>query len=563
MILAVGALAEARAEEISTAPGTPAEGSGGLAGGATHGAFELRIRHYDEDRTLPLFPDRDEVFDYQEAVSRLSLVGGNDTLSLGLQGDAAALFSNAYRLDGELVVERDLYGEGLRSLDRDLFFTLEKLTLRSRGRLGTVELGDSYTAVGRGIALNLVKNTDIDIDTSLRGARADVAAGAFQVVAATGLANPQQVRLENPNVGMLPDLPHVVSAVRADLFDPVRAGVHGVVYQFARDVDPTGAFLGSWGREVDAGVVGAGVGGTVAGLDVSVEADYFGYAAEEIPVDDGYAVYGSMGAYPGPVSLLLEVKRYRDTEWVNSLAAAGGYEMAVGPSLEYERAITEDSSAAVNSNDAYGARLRADLSAGAPGSILSPYLSLAAFRDEDLGGLHFNEEPETIVHPVGGVLWVAGEVHLIANAGWRREIRDGAPADNVGDDALHLDASLAVPVAGPVSIELSPSVLKHHWGQNPIQQEDFLDASGALAIKVGSPLAVILYADYSDNPLVSSTGNVDEDVYGAVEVQWMPNSATTLKAFYGAYRAGIRCAGGQCRSLPGFDGGRLALSTNF
>lgn len=74
---------------------------------------------------------------------------------------------------------------------------------------------------------------------------------------------------------------------------------------------------------------------------------------------------------------------------------------------------------------------------------------------------------------------------------------------------------------------------------------------------------MILYADYSDNPLVSSTGNVDEDVYGAVEVQWMPNSATTLKAFYGAYRAGIRCAGGQCRSLPGFDGGRLALSTNF
>jgi hypothetical protein len=523
----------------------------------------MRIRHYDEDRTLPSFPDRDEVFDYEEAVTRLSLAGGNDKLTIGLQGDAVALFSNAYRLDGDLVYERDLYGEGLVSPDRDLFFTLEKLVLRSRGGLGVLEIGDSYTALGRGIALNLAKNTEIDIDTSLRGVRAEVSAGSVQVALASGLANPQQVRLENPNVGMKADLPHAVTALRADLFDPVQVGIHGVMYQFSRQVDPSTAVGATWMQPVDAGAVGAGVSGTVAGLDLGVEADGFAYAADEIPVESGYGLYGSVGAYPGPVSLLLELKRYKDAEWVNSLASAGGYEMATGPSLEYERAITEDSSAALNSNDAYGARLRADLSAGAPGSILAPYLSVAATRDEDLGGLHFNASPETIVHPVAGVLWVAGEVHLVANGGWRRELRDEAPADNPGDDALHVDASLTLPVAGPVSVEVAPSVLRHHWGQNPIQQEDFLDASGALAVKVGAPFALILYADYSDNPLVKSTGNLADDTYGAVEVQWMPSSATTVKAFYGAYRAGIRCAGGQCRSLPGFDGARLSLSTNF
>ena len=31
--------------------------------------------------------------------------------------------------------------------------------------------GDTYASFGRGIALNLVKNTNIDIDTSLRGAK--------------------------------------------------------------------------------------------------------------------------------------------------------------------------------------------------------------------------------------------------------------------------------------------------------------------------------------------------------------------------------------------------------
>ena len=62
---------------------------------------------------------------------------------------------------------------------------------------------------------------------------------------------------------------------------------------------------------------------------------------------------------------------------------------------------------------------------------------------------------------------------------------------------------------------------------------------------------------------MASTGNLGEDLYGAVELQWKPQPATTLKAFYGAYRAGIRCAGGQCRQLPGFNGAKVALTTTF
>jgi len=52
-------------------------------------------------------------------------------------------------------------------------------------------------------------------------------------------------------------------------------------------------------------------------------------------------------------------------------------------------------------------------------------------------------------------------------------------------------------------------------------------------------------------------------VYGAGEVQYKPNSALTLSAFAGAYKAGIRCSGGQCRALPGFDGARFTLSGTF
>ena len=32
-----------------------------------------------------------------------------------------------------------------------------------------------------------------------------------------------------------------------------------------------------------------------------------------------------------------------------------------------------------------------------------------------------------------------------------------------------------------------------------------------------------------------------------------------LKAFYGAYKSGIRCAGGQCKQLPAFEGARASV----
>jgi hypothetical protein len=63
--------------------------------------------------------------------------------------------------------------------------------------------------------------------------------------------------------------------------------------------------------------------------------------------------------------------------------------------------------------------------------------------------------------------------------------------------------------------------------------------------------------------LIQSEGNLDDNLYGAFEVQHQPSSNVTLKAFYGAYKAGIRCSGGQCRSLPGFEGARVSVNGVF
>jgi hypothetical protein len=302
---------------------------------------------------------------------------------------------------------------------------------------------------------------------------------------------------------------------------------------------------------------------SVGPLDLAAEVDWIGYGAAEVPVDHGYAAYASATAYPGRASVLVEGKLYRDVEFLNQFSSSEGYELAAGPSLEYERAITEDSSATLNSNDVAGGRARVDLNFGSASAVLTPYVSILALRDNDLGGVHFNDTPETVVHGVGGLTFVRGELHLVANAGYRADLRDEAPTDNFGDTTAHADVALTLPVTEGLAIEFAPTVLRYHWGENPVQQKDYTDLSSTVAFKIGAPWIVLLYTDFSDNELINSTGNLSEDVYGAAEVQWQPTSSTVVKVFYGAYRSGIRCAGGQCRTLPGFSGARASFTANF
>ena len=107
---------------------------------------------------------------------------------------------------------------------------------------------------------------------------------------------------------------------------------------------------------------------------------------------------------------------------------------------------------------------------------------------------------------------------------------------------------------------------KFEWGVNEQQQEDFLEMANALAWHHGEKWIFVFYQDWTDNPLVQSEGNltfIGENVYGALEAQYKPSGNITYKAFYGAYKAGIRCSGGQCRSLPGFEGARVSVSGVF
>src|SRR6185436_11639542 len=138
---------------------------------------------------------------------------------------------------------------------------------------------------------------------------------------------------------------------------PANLGAHAVAWDFVQTSGWKGVSdLGS--PDVVASGATAELSG-VLGLDTYLEGDGFYYLTERSGgnTDPGYALYGSTTAYLGPTTWQLEGKRYKNTEHMNTVTGTDSYRIAVPPTLEYERVITEDSGAAVASNDIVGGRL--------------------------------------------------------------------------------------------------------------------------------------------------------------------------------------------------------------
>ena len=542
-------------------------GTGTLASSTLTVLNDVEVRYWQVPDRLEGFEDR-AVLNYVEQVSRTNLLLSKPGLSVGLQVDQVALFANRYYLDDELFHERVLYDPNqIISPWDDALVVSEKMFLTKSWDGVEVTVGDVYGSFGRGIALNIVKNTDIDVDTSLRGARVKMSSGDIDLTALSGLTNVQQISQDNPNQGIERGVADMITGAQLAHYGlgPFQATAHGAMFTFGRQEDLGQEAIGRYGQELDA--ASGGVGLTLlgaAGVDWYLEGDLIRYFSAELADGDedgllGHAIYGSAAAYPGKTTVLVEAKHTADTERLNLFTSGENYEVSSVPTLEYERVITEDGSAAVNSNDVSGARVRVDYAAN-PG-VFVPYLAVTGLRDRDLGGLHFNQSPETVVHPVAGLQWFEGERVVQLNTGFRQDQRDDAAEG--ADRLAHLDGELHVPVGHGDAIELAVGVKSFWWGNNLAQQADFLEMENALVWHRGDQWQFVLYQDWSNNPLVNSEGNLGEQLYGALEIKYEPRSTTEMRLFYGAYKAGIRCSGGQCRQLPGFEGARFAWTNRF
>ena len=558
--------------------GEELEGEGPLAGASAQLTTNFDLRFHKVPDRLPGFPDSN-VLNYTEQVLRNNLLVSKPGLVIGLQLDEAAFFGNEYYLDDVLTTERSLYEDGMPSPFDHALVRLEKAYVSKRWGTNELTVGDTYASFGRGIALNLIKNTGIDLDTSIRGARGSGRLGNVDITAVTGLTNPQDVSMFNPNRGITKDQGHMVSGAEVSVFGlgPATLSAHGAMYRFARVEDLHTNNLQRYAEDLDAVAAGGTLNLTgVGGVDLFVEGDVFDYRAPEMVGDEaldrlrGYAGYASAAVYPGKATVLFEGKHTKNTEVMNAFTGAEGWEIVAAPTLEYEMVITEDASATVNSNDVSAGRVRVDY-AVVPRKFI-PYVSFAGFRDREVGGEHFNAVPESIGHGIVGWQLFKGRWVFQVNTGYRRDQRDD-PAFGA-DRMAHLDAELNIPLGESNALEFTLNGRRFWWGVNPLQQSDFLEMNNAVAYHLGQKWAFLVYQDFTNNPIITTQGNLTfippesygqerDSLYGALEVLVHPRPSSTLRLFYGAYKAGIRCAGGQCRTLPGFEGARVTWQSTF
>lgn len=558
--------------QVSTPPANTIFGLGTIAGATDKNIWESRLRYRISDRREPGFEESNpHLHDYVEFVNRYyyKLNHAEHGWNSSVQLDHVSLGLNKYILDDQLYNSWNLLDPSLFSPVPNSFVRIEKVNVTKKIGASKMEFGDTGGVFGRGIALNIRSNKVVDIDTSLRGVKYVGNIGNAEITALTGVSNRQQISRDNPNLNLYQDVGHMVTGAQMYVYGlgSAQVGVHSMVASFGDTTQRGSSGLMRYDQPIDARVSGADVEifGLV-GIDWYAEGDYFEYLSDKMSsngeVTDGYTGYMSASMYPENAVVLVEAKVMKDCERINLFTSIDNWEVATPPSLEYERMITEDSSAMVNSNDVTAVRVRADYPIKP--QVFVPYTSLLVARDNDLTGLHFNVVPETIVHPIVGLQYTEKEKVILLNTGFRVDHRDTNTGVDYGDDMLaHVDGEYSFPIAGGDHLELNVSMWKFWWGKAPTPHNDFVTMQNAIVWKHGDMWNFTWYHDYTTDTQIQSVGNVTDNLYTAGEIKYKPTADTSLKLLAGAYKAGIRCSGGQCRMLPGFNGVELAYSTNF
>jgi len=548
--------------------------------------------------------DRDPPFSFHEFVNRTTVDLQIKRFTLGTQLDLVAVtphcdrwqfrrrYAERYGDAAECVSPNAVLGDGWGAEGKDFILVRpEKMYLRYRSRTIDFDVGDYYAAFGRGIVLSFVKQPEIDSDNSLLGGRVDIRSKPADLTLLGGVTNPQEISMELRNRGIDKTERGVIAGGRF-MLRPVKnlsLSAHGVGYNLAET--PSGAVGGT--AQVN------GIGGVV---DVFAEGDAFiyGYEDREAAIEAGnpaagYAIYASGTAYAGPMTLLVEFKRYKDAQRVDHLARPGPViplSYTKPPSMEHEASITEDINGSVQSNDITGWRAQAEFWWLETDTTFS-----VAFANSFDAEPHppFSTEREITIHPMLAleqpIHTEKVEIHLKGDVGYRHDfpwrLPDGDPdafLRNTG--MLHYRADIGLSF-GKHAIELVSTYRRHSftleeeacWTRNETEHCDRDDGwiawENALSYTLMGKYTIALHVDYTDDPIVQSLANggaignlwYDEDfvasAYVGGELILKPVSNLEIYLFWGSQKSGIVCTGGACRTVPAFTGVKGKVSVTF
>ncbi len=564
--------------------------------GSAFSGGELRVAqtlYYKLNLQLDEDPDDDRLsaFPLHEFVSRTNVDLRVKRFSLGAQFDLVGVTPDCSKdspyddFGSHIDCVR---GEGWSEEAPGNFLArLEKTYFRYRSPNFDLDVGDFYAAFGRGLVLNMVKLPEIDIDTSILGGRVDIRTKPIDVTILGGITNPQEVSMELRNLDIDKVEWDALAGAQVKLrpHRRVAASIHGVGYNL-QDT-PSGSVGGTLGWN--------NIGGA---LDLFAEGDAFLYGSEDEdaadPITPGYAIYASGTTYAGPLTLLIEFKRYKNAK-LEPLVRNGPVvptAFTKPPTLEYEAAVTDDVQKSIDSNDITGWRAQGDLWFLDTDTTLSIVFANSFDMQEHPG---YSPQREATIHPMIVLeqplhLSETVSMHLKGDIGYRHDFPmrspDGDPDQflpNAG--LLHYRADIGL-TAGKHAFEIVSTFRRHAFtlpeevcwladGETVCDKDDgYVSVENAVSYTLMGKYTVALHLDYTDRiqdqtGALAGIGNLAFDhefissAYIGGELILKPVENLEVYVFWGSQKSGIVCTGGACRTVPAFTGVKSRVSVNF
>jgi hypothetical protein len=423
---------------------------------------------------------------------------------------------------------------------------LEKISLSTIQRSFDATAGDFHARIGRGLALDLTRVTELFRDTTLRGAELRIRTRYVNGQVFGGWVNPLDVDDFNEVTLRIPS--DVIGGARIEVRprESVQLAIHYVGGGMQSQTGTSRNATHTLGASFE-------LPNLARRMTLYGEFDYMS-RAEGLQVVHGHGTYLSATGNFGPLAALLEFKFYSQLRFFNDFGSdINTYVYNRPPTL------TRSKAEVLNNHDVMGPRLKLDLRVGPYGTVISANYGFFFYSDarpsEDFftNGSRSHDAFAGVQQPLpGGALDITG--------GYRFDSRDQA-----GEKVTDYSCAFA-------EAELSFTVFRGHTLEVEAQYRNIIKGANTfwdLYIGVG----------YRPNRWVSggfsyeySTEFKDPDPnddigvrnhYGGVRATVNFTSTTYARIFGGTTRGGVRCIDGFCREFPPFVGFRAEVVAQF
>lgn len=519
--------------------------------------------------------------------NRFNLMVQSREIQLGVRIDSA--YFQTFSSDSDMQKAFDV------QYQNDLWpINAEKIYARVKRRGYSIDAGDFYACMGKGIALCVKKLDELSLDTTIRGAKAVYRSRLIQATALGGFSNIVNVgqKLENK----LEDPWDLIMGLEGKLTPAkwLKVSTHASFIKDREKDDQImdGDFMGrrylaTFGATLQVPDISDMFSFYVEGdlaLNKVVDSEGFGSKKEIVMIEDvGKAVYANATFRKGIVHVLAEFKYYDGFAHTDGDEGNIGYDpnKFAGKEIEYE---DHDKESALGNKvpssqselvyygvlptledetlfeqpqfyDVIGGRMRVDVELQRSPDTTVFSVIYSHFEDLEEFEIAGDDTDKHVRHARGILEKRVDSWNLVGN------LQGGYRWDKLYPEydrrMWHVGGDVQFPIKGKHGLEIQG---RHENYLSDFELEaDFMISRASMTYSWAPRL--MLTATYEHSNKVDPTTDLEHFVNG--EVLYRFTSDSYLKIMVGSSRGGLICASGVCRTFPSFVGMRGELTLRF